>query len=604
MENNLEKSALGNNVVFEEKITKSGSSPGGEGDHVSVETNKGEHQREIKQEDDRSKPPSPNKKDSIIKEEDQLESAKAKMGEVKEENERLRLLLSQIMKDYQSLHMRFRDILQQEEEAKKSTETAPSHQGNEEHDLVFLSLGRSSGTESKKEEKKSSNLSNNGKEDEKPNGNEGLALGLECKFVPAGSTEKNPSPETSFGKQEEEEPAEIWPPSKILKTVRSGDEDAEEQMQFKKAARVSVRARCDTPTMNDGCQWRKYGQKIAKGNPCPRAYYRCTVSPTCPVRKQVQRCAEDMSILITTYEGNHNHPLPLSATAMASTTSAAASMLQSQSSSSQPGLGTSVSAPNSTSFAAHLHGLNFNFSHNSRPYQHYFPNSSISTTNSHPTITLDLTAPANSSYFTRLSNAPRYSSTCLNFSSSPSSSLEGAINNPQTSWNTGHLNFGALSNHKNSFFGPLNNLGRQPPQEHLYQSYMQMTNQTPHQQSLSETITAATKAITSNPSFRSALATALTSFVGNGGGVPILDNHSENEAKWGESLPLRTALHHAAVDKEVGCASSYLGKSSSVNSQQQQQKQGSLLLFPTNSLPFPTSKSTPGPPADTSNQIK
>ncbi|XP_072996292.1 probable WRKY transcription factor 26 [Typha latifolia] len=73
--------------------------------------------------------------------------------------------------------------------------------------------------------------------------------------------------------------------------------------------RVVIQTTSDIDILDDGYRWRKYGQKVVKGNPNPRSYYKCT-SNGCPVRKHVERASQDLRAVITTYEGKHNHHVP------------------------------------------------------------------------------------------------------------------------------------------------------------------------------------------------------------------------------------------------------------------------------------------------------
>ncbi|CAI0473810.1 unnamed protein product [Linum tenue] len=94
-----------------------------------------------------------------------------------------------------------------------------------------------------------------------------------------------------------------------------------------KISRVYVRTEpSDTGLIvKDGYQWRKYGQKVTRDNPCPRAYFKCSFAPSCPVKKKVQRSVEDQSVVVATYEGEHNHPHPSTPEAAAAAATASSS---------------------------------------------------------------------------------------------------------------------------------------------------------------------------------------------------------------------------------------------------------------------------------------
>ncbi|XP_048555556.1 probable WRKY transcription factor 3 [Triticum urartu] len=94
-----------------------------------------------------------------------------------------------------------------------------------------------------------------------------------------------------------------------IRTVDGDVGDADANERNAPGQKIIVSTTSDVDLLDDGYRWRKYGQKVVRGNPHPRSYYKCTYQG-CDVKKHIERSSEEPHAVITTYEGKHTHDVP------------------------------------------------------------------------------------------------------------------------------------------------------------------------------------------------------------------------------------------------------------------------------------------------------
>lgn len=123
-----------------------------------------------------------------------------------------------------------------------------------------------------------------------------------------------PSPVPEKPPQVPDAAAPTMQPDQEGSTSSRVSEPASQAVEATGAAALQSGQEGSTPSImrekvtEDGYNWRKYGQKLVKGNEFIRSYYKCT-HPNCQVKKQLER-SHDGQIKDITYFGQHDHPKP------------------------------------------------------------------------------------------------------------------------------------------------------------------------------------------------------------------------------------------------------------------------------------------------------